>query len=56
MAEIRPIQPPTKTLEDRLEDFERRGVLVRTDARREPLKPVARRDGALKRFLAERDG
>ena len=54
MAEIRPIQQNRTTIEERLDDLERRGVLVRSDAPGNPLKPVARREGALERFLADR--
>ena len=56
VAEIRPIQPKPGTIERRLEDLERRGVLVRSRKPRRPLQAVARRPGALKRFLAERGG
>ena len=55
VAEIRPIQPEPATIEQRLEDLERRGVLVRSSAPRRPLRAVTRRSGALERFLAERN-
>ncbi len=55
-AEIRPMQPKPATIERRLEDLERRGVLVQSRQPRRPLRAVARRPGALKRFLAERGG
>lgn len=54
MAETRPIQRSTERLAERLDNLERRGVLVRPEVPREPLKPVERREGALKRFLADR--
>lgn len=54
VAEIRPIAPEPTTIEERLEELERRGVLVRSTAPAEPITTVARRPGALKRFLAER--
>ncbi len=55
VAEIRPIQPEPATIEQRLEDLERRGVLVRSSLARRPLPVVARRAGALDRFLTERN-
>ncbi len=42
------------TLEERLAGLEQAGVLVKSAAPKQPLKPVARRPGALARFLAER--
>ena len=54
VAEIRPITPKPTTIEERLEELERRGVLVRSAVPERPLAPVVRRPGALKRFLAER--
>ena len=55
IAEIRPIEKAPQTMAERLAQLERRGVLVRQRAPRKPLVPVARRAGALKRFLAERN-
>ena len=55
VAEVRPIQPKPATIEQRLEDLERRGVLVQSRQPRRPLRAVARRPGALERFLAERN-
>ena len=55
LAEIRAIQPEQKTIDQRLDDLERRGVLVGSDQARRPLAPVANRPGALKRFLDERN-
>lgn len=55
MAEIRPIERRGEpTLEERLDDLERDGCLVRAANPEQPLRPVARRPGALARFLAER--
>ena len=54
VAEIRPITPKPTTIEERLEELERRGVLVRSTTPEQPLAPAVRRPGALKRFLAER--
>ena len=55
VAEIRAIQPVPKTLDQRLDDLRRRGVLVGGGRTRRPLAPVANRSGALKRFLDERN-
>ena len=55
VAEIRPIEKPPLTMTERLDELERRGVLVRLQAPPKPLAPVARRAGALNRFLAERN-
>ena len=55
VAEIRPIGAHPTTLEDRLAVLHDRGVLVRTKARSGRLAPIARKAGALKRFLAERE-
>lgn len=54
VAEIRAIRESSETIESRLDDLERQGILVRSREPRRPLKPVERRRGALERFLAER--
>ena len=55
VAEIRAIQrSETPSLEDRLNNLERQGALVRSSGSRNEFKTVARRPGALARFLAER--
>ena len=57
IAEIRPVEKTPQTIAERLDDLERRGVLVRQRAPHKPqVVAVARRAGALKRFLAERSG
>ena len=56
VAEIRSIRKEPATIEERLEDLERRGILVRSDEARKSLKEVERRPGALRRFLDEREG
>ena len=56
VAEIRPIEQKPQTITERLEELERRGILVRSREPRKPLAAVARKVGALDRFLAERDG
>lgn len=52
VAEIKPLQE-NPTLEEHLNRLEERGVLHRTPGRPK-LTPVAKRPGALKRFLADR--
>lgn len=54
VAEIRSIRRQPATMDERLEDLERRGVLVRSGESRRPIAATARRPGALERFLAER--
>ena len=54
-TEVRPIEPEPEAIEERLDALEWRGALVRSNAARQPLKAVARRAGALERFLAERN-
>ena len=54
VAEIRPIGRES-TLDERLEDLERSGSLVRSAIPRQTFRPVERRPGALSRFLAERE-
>ncbi|MFI5233733.1 MAG: type II toxin-antitoxin system Phd/YefM family antitoxin [Gemmatimonadales bacterium] len=62
VAEIRPVDAPGKGLDRRLDQLAERGILVRPDGERdlEPqsgrLRQVARRPGALSRFLRDRDG
>ena len=55
VAEIRSIRKEPATIEERLEDLERRGILVRSDEAKKPLREVERRPGALRRFLDERE-
>ena len=55
VAEVRPIPPPPRDILERLDDLQRRGVLTSSDEQRVSLRPVARRPGALDRFLAERE-
>ncbi len=56
VAEVRPIAPAGPALEDRVRRLEDRGVVVRPSVREGKLRPIARRRGALERFLADRDG
>lgn len=55
VAELRPVEPEEAGLETRLARLEERGVLVRRDPDAARLQPVAKRPGALARFLAERE-
>ena len=54
VAEIKPIQKE-ETFEERLERLEKRGAISEAVDRDALLRPIARRPGALKRFLEERD-
>lgn len=57
VAEIRRVERGRElTLEERLEELRRRGCVVPAANPRQPFRPVARRPGALARFLAERAG
>jgi prevent-host-death family protein len=56
VAEIRPLETSTATLDKAIRRLEDRGVLAPSPRRRRrPWRPVARRAGALKRFLESRD-
>ena len=55
VAEIRSIKRNLQpTLEERLADLERSGILICSEKPKQKLKPVGRRPGALARFIAER--
>lgn len=54
VAEIRSLEPKQQTIEERLDELERRGILVRSRDERKPRAAVTHRPGALDRFLAER--
>lgn len=54
VAEIRSLEQKPQTIEERLDEMERRGILVRSRDERRPLAAVTRTPGALDRFLAER--
>lgn len=55
VAELRPVAKGEGGLAARLKEMEERGVIHRAAARPGPIRPVAKRPGALKRFLDERD-
>jgi antitoxin (DNA-binding transcriptional repressor) of toxin-antitoxin stability system len=54
VAELRPIEPAAG-IEAHIERLAERGVVTARPDRRGTLEPVARRPGALRRFLEERD-
>ena len=54
VAEIQPIKQKPQTIDERLDELDRRGVLVRSREPRNLPQCVVRRAGALDRFLAER--
>ena len=55
VAEIRPVPRSSETIEERLDELERRGALVRSGRPWKPPAPVTERPGALDRFLADRN-
>lgn len=55
VAELRPLQPKGGRLEARIAELSDRGILAPAKNPRAPLKPGARKAGALKRFLESRD-
>lgn len=54
VAEIRPIEPQPASLAQRLDQLVDRGILVRPETASPHPGSVARRPGALKRFLTDR--
>jgi prevent-host-death family protein len=56
VAEIRPVPATGVGIERRLDQLAERGILVRPEpGARQAMRPVARRAGALARFLADRN-
>ena len=55
VAEIKPLAPAKSSLEERMRELERQGVLIPARNPRMPFKPLAHRPGALKRFLEDRN-
>ena len=55
VAEIRPIQRGPETMEERLDELERRGIIAPSGQPEQPLTSLAHRPGALQRFLDERN-
>jgi prevent-host-death family protein len=54
VAEIRPIEQRGEGIGERLRQLEDRGAVARSEGRRGSLRTLARRRGALQRFLRER--
>lgn len=54
-AELRPVEPEGPLLHERLDRLVERGIVVRGAHDSAVFKPMTKRAGALKRFLAERD-
>lgn len=55
VAEVRAIEKAPQTIEDRLEELRRLGILHPASGPRREFKPVAHAPGAVERFLAERE-
>ncbi|HET6681615.1 MAG TPA: type II toxin-antitoxin system prevent-host-death family antitoxin [Gemmatimonadaceae bacterium] len=56
VAEIRPIAETPEGISARMDQLAEQGILRRPAAPRNVWRAVARRPGALERFLADRDG
>lgn len=54
-AELRPIEPAPKSIEERMAELIAQGVVIPALDPKAPIRPMARRPGALKRFLESRD-
>lgn len=54
VAEVKPWEPKARTLEERLRYLEETGQLVPARNPHAVLRPIAKRPGALKRFLRDR--
>jgi len=55
VAEIRPLAPPDPDLKNRLKSLEDEGVVGRFGSPTGRLEPLARKPGALNRFLESRE-
>lgn len=55
VAELKPIEKREPTVEERIEELRRQGILSGPAKKKWDWKPIAYRPGALKRFLEERD-
>ena len=55
VAEIRAISPRSGGLVNRMEQLVERGIVVRNPSRGSTARPIAKRPGALKRFLDDRN-
>jgi prevent-host-death family protein len=56
VAEIRSISPPSGGLGPRMQQLVERGIVVRNAKPASTRRPIAKRPGALKRFLDDREG
>ena len=56
VAEIRPTQPPPQTIEDRLDELKKQGIIVASGQPEPRFAAITHRPGALQRFLDERNG
>ncbi len=56
VVEMRPIASGEGGLDARMRNLAERGIIVRSESHRRRLRLVARRPGALKRFLDDREG
>lgn len=56
VAEIRPIERETGSVEEHFAELEKRGIVVPAKDPRRPLRTGAPRPGGLERFLRERGG
>lgn len=54
-AELRPVEPNAGTMNERMAELVAQGVVVPAKDPQAPIRPMARRPGALKRFLESRD-
>jgi antitoxin (DNA-binding transcriptional repressor) of toxin-antitoxin stability system len=55
VAEIRPVDAPAEDLAARLDEMRRKGLLTPSTRGKARLRTLARRPGALQRFLRSRD-
>ena len=55
VAEIRPLKAPGDSEAAAIRRLEEQGIVTPRTHPKRPLRPLARRPGALKRFLAERE-
>lgn len=55
VAELRPIEPESETLEARIDELQAAGTLSRPLGAARPLAALAVRPGALRRFIEERE-
>lgn len=55
VAEIKPVEQKERTTEQKIQELRDKRILSGPVDRLAPLKPIAKRPGALQRFLEERD-